>query len=189
MFEAVGDVLGPERSPLLRAERLRRHGPAHRRAPQARACPAGAAGGDGAGRRRAADDVVDRVIASSLASALRPACISSRPRPTPSSRRTTSSADAALRSHEEKTAPHSGDRRHHARAALSDFAAAAARDWPFLLVKSGSKYFTKGKSTLGVVACAEEPLAAQIVARARCSAAMPIRSRSPRSWPAARGAR
>jgi len=44
-----------------------------------------------------------------------------------------------------------------------DFSAA----WPFLLVKSGSKYFTKGKTTLGVVACADEPLARRIVARAR----------------------
>ncbi|MGV3622551.1 MAG: PLP-dependent transferase, partial [Archangium sp.] len=42
-----------------------------------------------------------------------------------------------------------------------------AKDWPFLLVKSGSKYFTKGKSTLGVVACDGEPLAQQIVERAR----------------------
>lgn len=46
------------------------------------------------------------------------------------------------------------------------FAAPWARDWPFLLVKSGSKYFTRGKATLGIVARAEEPLAARIVARA-----------------------
>lgn len=42
-----------------------------------------------------------------------------------------------------------------------------AKGWPFLLVKSGSKYFTKGKATLGVVACAEEPLALRLVQRAR----------------------
>ena len=42
-----------------------------------------------------------------------------------------------------------------------------ARDWPFLLVKSGSKYFTRGKSTLGVVACADDSLAQRIVARAK----------------------
>lgn len=42
-----------------------------------------------------------------------------------------------------------------------------ARDWPFLLVKSGSKYFTKGKATLGVVACADDALALAIAKRAR----------------------
>lgn len=47
------------------------------------------------------------------------------------------------------------------------FAKDFAQGWPFLLVKSGSKYFTKGKTTLGVVACAGEPVAHQIVARAR----------------------
>ncbi len=47
------------------------------------------------------------------------------------------------------------------------FAKAFARDWPFVLVKSGSKYFTKGKATLGVVACANEPLGLAILARAR----------------------
>lgn len=40
-------------------------------------------------------------------------------------------------------------------------------DWPFVLVKSGSKYFTKGKATLGIVACGDDPIALQIVARAR----------------------
>ncbi len=43
----------------------------------------------------------------------------------------------------------------------------AARGWPVLLVKSGSKYFTKGKSTLGVVACGDNTLARDIVQRAR----------------------
>lgn len=47
------------------------------------------------------------------------------------------------------------------------FSHAWAKGWPFLLVKSGSKYFTKGKSTLGVVACADDALAQQIVERAR----------------------
>jgi cystathionine beta-lyase/cystathionine gamma-synthase len=42
-----------------------------------------------------------------------------------------------------------------------------AHDWPFVLVKSGSKYFTRGKTTLGVVACGDAPLARAIVARAR----------------------
>jgi cystathionine beta-lyase/cystathionine gamma-synthase len=47
------------------------------------------------------------------------------------------------------------------------FAKEVAHDWPFILVKSGSKYFTKGKATLGVVACASDPIALSIVARAR----------------------
>lgn len=42
-----------------------------------------------------------------------------------------------------------------------------ARDWPFLLVKSGSKYFTRGKTTLGVAACASDPIAKSIISRAR----------------------
>lgn len=47
------------------------------------------------------------------------------------------------------------------------FAKAFAKDWPFILVKSGSKYFTRGKATLGVVACADDPLALSILSRAR----------------------
>ncbi len=47
------------------------------------------------------------------------------------------------------------------------FAKEFSQDWPFVLVKSGSKYFTKGKTTLGVVACAADPIARKIVARAR----------------------
>lgn len=47
------------------------------------------------------------------------------------------------------------------------FAKGFARDWPFVLVKSGSKYFTRGKSTLGVAACADDALALRILAQAR----------------------
>ncbi len=47
------------------------------------------------------------------------------------------------------------------------FAKDFAQGWPFVLVKSGSKYFTKGKATLGVAACASDPLALSILARAR----------------------
>jgi cystathionine beta-lyase/cystathionine gamma-synthase len=47
------------------------------------------------------------------------------------------------------------------------FAKDFAQDWPFVLVKSGSKYFTRGKATLGVVACATDATARAIVARAR----------------------
>lgn len=42
-----------------------------------------------------------------------------------------------------------------------------AHDWPFILVKSGSKYFTKGKATLGIAACASDPVALAILKRAR----------------------
>lgn len=47
------------------------------------------------------------------------------------------------------------------------FAKAFSAGWPFVLVKSGSKYFTKGKTTLGVAACAADPIALRILARAR----------------------
>lgn len=40
-----------------------------------------------------------------------------------------------------------------------------AQDWPFLLVKSGSKYFTKGKATLGVVMTNAHELSLQILER------------------------
>lgn len=46
-------------------------------------------------------------------------------------------------------------------------AAQVAHEWPFILVKSGSKYFTKGKTTLGVVACGSHPLARRIVTAAQ----------------------
>ncbi len=42
-----------------------------------------------------------------------------------------------------------------------------AHDWPFLIVKSGSKYLTKGKATLGLVLCSDNALAQRILARAR----------------------
>ncbi len=47
------------------------------------------------------------------------------------------------------------------------FAKDFADAWPFVLVKSGSKYFTKGKATLGIAACANDPVALAILARAR----------------------
>lgn len=45
-------------------------------------------------------------------------------------------------------------------------AADVAGDWPFIVVKSGSKYFTKGKTTLGVAACGNHPLARDIITAA-----------------------
>jgi cystathionine beta-lyase/cystathionine gamma-synthase len=47
------------------------------------------------------------------------------------------------------------------------FAQEFARGWPFLLVKSGSKYFTRGKATLGVACSGADPLARRILERAR----------------------
>ncbi|RYE84013.1 MAG: hypothetical protein EOO75_18640, partial [Myxococcales bacterium] len=47
------------------------------------------------------------------------------------------------------------------------FAQEFSRGWPFVCVKSGSKYFTRGKATLGVAFCADEPLARAILGRAR----------------------
>jgi cystathionine beta-lyase/cystathionine gamma-synthase len=49
------------------------------------------------------------------------------------------------------------------------FAQEFSRGWPFLLVKSGSKYFTKGKATLGVVCCGEDALARRIIAETRAA--------------------
>ena len=43
------------------------------------------------------------------------------------------------------------------------FAKDFARDWPFLIVKSGSKYITRGKATLGLVLAGAHPLAQQIL--------------------------
>ncbi len=43
------------------------------------------------------------------------------------------------------------------------FAQDFAQDWPFVLVKSGSKYFTKGKATLGVVMVNDHPLSQAIL--------------------------
>ncbi|HQY61196.1 MAG TPA: PLP-dependent transferase [Polyangiaceae bacterium] len=42
-----------------------------------------------------------------------------------------------------------------------------AQGWPFLCVKSGSKYFTRGKATLGVAFSSDEPMARSIMRRAR----------------------
>jgi cystathionine beta-lyase/cystathionine gamma-synthase len=47
------------------------------------------------------------------------------------------------------------------------FAKDFAHDWPFLIVKSGSKYLTKGKATLGLALCSDNALAQRILERAR----------------------
>ncbi|MCB9670781.1 MAG: PLP-dependent transferase [Alphaproteobacteria bacterium] len=42
-----------------------------------------------------------------------------------------------------------------------------ANGWPFLIVKSGSKYISRGKATLGLVLAGEDPMARQILERTR----------------------
>ena len=42
-----------------------------------------------------------------------------------------------------------------------------ARDWPFLIVKSGSKYITRGKATMGLVLAGGHPLAQSILETTR----------------------
>jgi hypothetical protein len=42
-----------------------------------------------------------------------------------------------------------------------------ARDWPCVIVKSGSKYFTRAKATLGVAFAAEHPTSLAIIANAK----------------------
>ena len=42
-----------------------------------------------------------------------------------------------------------------------------AQDWPFLIVKSGSKYITRGKATLGLVMAGGHPLAQRILQATR----------------------
>ena len=44
-----------------------------------------------------------------------------------------------------------------------------ARDWPCVIVKSGSKYFTRGKATLGVAFAGEHPTSLAIIAGAVAS--------------------
>ena len=47
------------------------------------------------------------------------------------------------------------------------FAKDFAHDWPLLIVKSGSKYLTKGRATLGLALCSDNALAQRILERAR----------------------
>ncbi len=47
------------------------------------------------------------------------------------------------------------------------FSQSFAQDWPFVIVKSGSKYFTKGKATLGVAFCGHHPMSQAILETAR----------------------
>ena len=169
VFEAVGDVLGPEPVALFYAqngyggtgqligELLSRQ----RIAP----APLAVLGHDEQGR---AVTLVDRIIASLKTLGPAPACIFLE---TPT--------NPQLQAHDFE-ALMKALREHHAHTGrqvpvivdttLAPLYPIFERDfsqgWPMLLVKSGSKYFTKGKSTLGVVACSNDPLALRIVARA-----------------------
>jgi len=42
-----------------------------------------------------------------------------------------------------------------------------AKDWPFVVVKSGSKYYTKGKATLGVAFSVNHPMSQEIMRQAK----------------------
>ena len=170
VFTAVGDLLGPEPVTLfyaqngyggtgqLIADLLARGGTIRPR-------PLEVIGHDSAGRPVT---LVDRVVAS-LAAHDGAACVFLE---TPTNPELQVHDFAALMA---------GVRAHHQRTGKQVpivvdttfaplypiFAKEFAQGWPFLLVKSGSKYLTKGKTTLGVVACADDPLAHRIVSRAR----------------------
>lgn len=170
VFEALGDVLGPEPVTLFYAqngyggtgqlisELLGRK--------KLKPTPLAVLGTDASGKTVT---LVDRVIANLATLGSAPACVFLETPTNPELQ--AHDFDAlmkALRAHEAA----------HGRKVpvivdttlaplFSIFDRDWARGWPFLLVKSGSKYFTKGKSTLGVVACDAEPLAQRIVERAR----------------------
>lgn len=170
VFEALGDVLGPEPVTIFYAqngyggtgqlitELLKRT--------RVKPAPLAVLGQGGDGRPVT---LIDRVIAGLAGLGTSPACVFLETPTNPELQAHDFEAlMRALRSHEQTTKRRIPVIVDTTLAPLFPiFSRAWARDWPFLLVKSGSKYFTKGKATLGVVACAEEPLAQQIVARAR----------------------
>lgn len=170
VFEAVGDVLGPERVTLFYAQngyggtgQLISELLGRRRLTPA---PLAVLGKDASGRTVT---LVDRIIASLDGLGAAPACLFLETPTNPELQAHDFEALLrALRAHEAK----------HGRKVpvivdttlaplFPVFSRPWAKGWPFLLVKSGSKYFTRGKATLGVVACADEPLAQRLVARAR----------------------
>jgi len=170
VFTAVGDVLGPEPVTLfyaqngyggtgqLIADLLARGGAIRPR-------PLEVIGHDRTGKRVT---LVDRVVAS-LAALDGPACVFLETPTNPELQvHDFAALMAGVRVYRQRTG--------HQVPIIVDttlaplypiFAKEFSQDWPFVLVKSGSKYFTKGKTTLGVVACAGDPVAHAIVARAR----------------------
>ena len=170
VFEALHDVLGPQPVTIFYAqngyggtgqlisELLGRRG--------VKPAPLAVLGRDANGRQVT---LVDRVIASLDALGTAPASVFLETPTNPELQAHDFEAlMRALRSHEQKTGVRIPVLVDTTLAPLVPvFGSAWAKGWPFLLVKSGSKYFTKGKSTLGVVACADDALAQRIVSRAR----------------------
>lgn len=171
VFTAVGDVLGPEPVTLFYAQNgyggtgqlisdlLARDGALRPR-------PLAVIGRDPSGRRVT---LVDRVLAALAELEGAPACVFLE---TPTNPELQVHDFAALMAGVQEYARRWGRKV----PILVDttlaplypiFAKDFAQGWPFVLVKSGSKYFTKGKATLGVAACASDPLALSILARAR----------------------
>lgn len=171
VFTAVGDVLGPEPVTLFYAQNgyggtgqlisdlLARDGALRPR-------PLAVIGQDASGRRVT---LVDRVLAALAELGGAPACVFLE---TPTNPELQAHDFAALMTGVREYAKRWGRKV----PILVDttlaplypiFAKDFAQDWPFVLVKSGSKYFTKGKATLGVAACASDPVALSILARAR----------------------
>lgn len=170
VFEALGDVLGPEPVTIFYAqngyggtgqlisELLGRK--------RVKPAPLAVLGSDASGKPVT---LVDRIIASLDGLGTSPACVFLETPTNPELQAHDFEAlMGALRAHEQKTQCKVPVIVDTTLAPLFPiFSRSWAREWPFLLVKSGSKYFTKGKATLGVVACAAEPLAQRIVDRAR----------------------
>jgi cystathionine beta-lyase/cystathionine gamma-synthase len=170
VFEAVADVLGPSPVTLyyaqngyggtgqLIAELLGRA--------RVKPAPLAVLGKDASGKPVT---LVDRVVASLEALGDAPACVFLENPTNPELQAHDFEAlMRGLRAHEQKTTRRVPVIVDTTLAPLMPlFSRGWAKDWPVLLVKSGSKYFTRGKSTLGVVACAADALAQRIVDRAR----------------------
>lgn len=167
VFEALADVLGPVTmfyaqngyggTGQLISELLGK---------RVKPAPLAVMGHDASGR---AVTLVDRIIASLDGLGTSPACVFLETPTNPELQAHDFEAlMRGLRAHEQKTNQRVPVIVDTTLAPLFPiFGRTWARDWPFLLVKSGSKYFTRGKSTLGVVACADDSLAQRIVARAK----------------------
>lgn len=170
-FTAVGDVLGPEPvaffyaqngyggSGQLIADILARGG-------KLRPRPLAVLGQDAEGRRVT---LVDRVLAELSTLAGAPACVFLETPTNPELQPHDFDAlMAGLRAYAERWGKRVPVIVDTTLAPLYPvFQKPYAEGWPFVLVKSGSKYLTKGKTTLGVVACASDEVALAIVERAR----------------------
>jgi len=169
VFEAAGDVLGPEPVTVFYAQngyggtgQLISELLSHKRIMPA---PLAVIGQDERGQPVT---LVDRIIASLTSLGARPACVFLETPTNPELQvHDFEGLMKALRAHHSRTGRQVPVIVDTTLAPLYPiFARDFSQGWPFLLVKSGSKYFTKGKATLGVVACSNDPLALRIVARA-----------------------